>query len=81
MSEYQRIAFRAVDGPVSDNDLEYMRRQSTRAETEELARRRTREATPKSPPSSPTSETRSPRTGARAWPKTRPASCNANTRR
>ena len=32
MSEYQRIAFRAIDGPVSDKNLEYMRRQSSRAE-------------------------------------------------
>jgi hypothetical protein len=32
MSEYQHIAFRAVDGPVSEKNLEYMRRQSSRAE-------------------------------------------------
>src|SRR5713226_10457005 len=32
MSEYQYIAFRAVDSPVSEKNLEYMRRQSTRAE-------------------------------------------------
>jgi hypothetical protein len=32
MSEYQRIAFRAIDGPVSEKNLEYMRRQSSRAE-------------------------------------------------
>src|ERR1700692_2142331 len=32
MSEYQRIAFRAIDGPVSEEKLEYMRRQSSRAE-------------------------------------------------
>lgn len=32
MSEYQRIAFRAIDGPVSEKDLEFMRRQSSRAE-------------------------------------------------
>jgi hypothetical protein len=32
MSEYQRIAFRAIDGPVSDNNLEFMRKQSSRAE-------------------------------------------------
>lgn len=32
MSEYQRIAFRAIDGPVSDKDLSFMRKQSTRAE-------------------------------------------------
>jgi hypothetical protein len=32
MSEYQRIAFRAIDGPVSAKDLAFMRRQSTRAE-------------------------------------------------
>lgn len=32
MSEYQYIAFRAVDGPVSEQNLNYMRRQSTRAE-------------------------------------------------
>jgi hypothetical protein len=32
MSEYQRIAFRAIDGPVSEANLEYMRQQSSRAE-------------------------------------------------
>lgn len=32
MSEYQYVAFRAVDGPVSAANLEYMRRQSSRAE-------------------------------------------------
>ena len=32
MSEYQRIAFRAIDGQVSEENLEYMRRQSSRAE-------------------------------------------------
>jgi len=32
MSEYQYVAFRAVDGPVSEKNLEYMRRQSSRAE-------------------------------------------------
>src|SRR6266481_2088225 len=32
MSEYQYIAFRAIDSPVSEKNLEYMRRQSTRAE-------------------------------------------------
>ncbi len=32
MSEFQRIVFRAIDGPVSDKNLEYMRRQSSRAE-------------------------------------------------
>jgi hypothetical protein len=32
MSEYQYIAFRAVDGPVTGKNLEYMRRQSSRAE-------------------------------------------------
>jgi hypothetical protein len=32
MSEYQYIAFRAIDGPVSKKELAYMRRQSTRAE-------------------------------------------------
>jgi hypothetical protein len=32
MSEYQRIAFRAIDGPVSDKNLAYMRQQSSRAE-------------------------------------------------
>jgi len=32
MSEYQYIAFRAVDSPVSEKNLEYMRRQSSRAE-------------------------------------------------
>jgi hypothetical protein len=32
MSEYQRIAFRAIDGPVSQKNLDFMHRQSTRAE-------------------------------------------------
>jgi hypothetical protein len=32
MSEYQYVAFRALDGPVSDENLEFMRRQSSRAE-------------------------------------------------
>jgi|SRR5665213_2643692 len=32
MSEYQSIAFRAIDGPVSEKNLEFMRRQSSRAE-------------------------------------------------
>lgn len=32
MSEYQYIAFRAIDGPVSKKELAYMRRQSSRAE-------------------------------------------------
>src|SRR2546423_13774081 len=32
MSEYQRISFRAIDGPVSEKNLKYMRRQSSRAE-------------------------------------------------
>src|SRR5262249_10803110 len=32
MSEFQLIAFRAIDGPVSEKNLEFMRRQSTRAE-------------------------------------------------
>ncbi len=32
MSEYQYIAFRAIDGPVSEDGLAYMRRQSSRAE-------------------------------------------------
>jgi hypothetical protein len=32
MSEFQRIAFRAIDGPVSEENLEYMRQQSSRAE-------------------------------------------------
>ncbi|HLW64786.1 MAG TPA: hypothetical protein VKS79_05655 [Gemmataceae bacterium] len=32
MSEYQRIAFRAIDGPVSEKNLKFMERQSTRAE-------------------------------------------------
>ena len=32
MSEHQRIAFRAIDGPVTEENLEYMRRQSSRAE-------------------------------------------------
>ena len=32
MSEYQFVAFRAIDGPVSGKNLEYMRQQSSRAE-------------------------------------------------
>jgi hypothetical protein len=32
MSEYQYVAFRAIDSPVSEKNLEYMRRQSSRAE-------------------------------------------------
>jgi hypothetical protein len=32
MSEYQFVAFRAIDAPVSKKNLAYMRRQSTRAE-------------------------------------------------
>jgi hypothetical protein len=32
MSEHQYVAFRAIDGPVSEENLEYMRRQSSRAE-------------------------------------------------
>lgn len=32
MSEFQRVAFRAIDGPVGEKDLEFMRRQSSRAE-------------------------------------------------
>jgi hypothetical protein len=32
MSEHQRIAFRAIDRPVSEENLEYMRQQSSRAE-------------------------------------------------
>jgi hypothetical protein len=32
MSEYQYLGFRAIDAPVSDKNLEYMERQSTRAE-------------------------------------------------
>lgn len=32
MSEYQYIAFRAIDAPVSEKNLDYMRRQSSRAE-------------------------------------------------
>ena len=32
MSEYQVVAFRAIDAPVSEKNLEYMRRQSSRAE-------------------------------------------------
>jgi len=32
MSEYQRVAFRAIDGPVSKVNLSYMERQSSRAE-------------------------------------------------
>jgi hypothetical protein len=32
MSEYQYVAFRAIDGPVSEKNLAFMRRQSSRAE-------------------------------------------------
>jgi hypothetical protein len=32
MSEYQYVGFRAIDGPVSDKNLEFMERQSSRAE-------------------------------------------------
>ncbi|MGA2443705.1 MAG: hypothetical protein ABSH08_22350, partial [Tepidisphaeraceae bacterium] len=32
MSEYQYVAFRAIDAPVSEKNLQYMRRQSSRAE-------------------------------------------------
>jgi len=32
MSEYQYVAFRAIDYPVSEKNLDYMRRQSSRAE-------------------------------------------------
>jgi hypothetical protein len=32
MSEYQYVAFRAIDGPVSEENLEFMRGQSSRAE-------------------------------------------------
>src|SRR5579872_5959807 len=32
MSEYQYVAFRAIDAPVSGKDLEFMQSQSTRAE-------------------------------------------------
>src|SRR6266516_3456691 len=32
MSEFQCVAFRATDGPVSDKNLEFMRKQSSRAE-------------------------------------------------
>lgn len=32
MSEHQYVAFRAVDGPVDEKNLEYMRQQSSRAE-------------------------------------------------
>jgi hypothetical protein len=32
MSEHQYVAFRAIEGPVSEDNLEYMRRQSSRAE-------------------------------------------------
>src|SRR5262249_39950909 len=32
MSEYQYIAFRAIDGAVSEKNLKYMRQQSSRAE-------------------------------------------------
>jgi hypothetical protein len=32
MSEYQYVSFRAIDGPVTEANLEFMRRQSSRAE-------------------------------------------------
>ena len=32
MSEYQYVLFRAIDGPVSPKNLEYMHQQSSRAE-------------------------------------------------
>jgi hypothetical protein len=32
MSEFQYVGFRAIDGPVSEKNLEFMRRQSSRAE-------------------------------------------------
>src|SRR6516162_8426935 len=32
MSEFQYVAFRAIDGPVSPKNLAFMQRQSTRAE-------------------------------------------------
>jgi len=31
VSEYQFIAFRAIDAPVSEKNLQYMRKQSSRA--------------------------------------------------
>jgi len=37
MSEYQYIAFRAIDAPVSEKDLEFMRQQSSRAEITSLS--------------------------------------------
>ena len=36
MSEYQYVAFRAIDAPVSEKNLEYMRRQSSRAKITSL---------------------------------------------
>src|SRR5439155_8468015 len=32
MSEYEYVVFRAIDGPVSEQELEFMHRQSSRAE-------------------------------------------------
>src|SRR5438874_4688879 len=32
MSEHQYVAFRAIDGPVSEKNLEYMQQQSSRAD-------------------------------------------------
>jgi hypothetical protein len=32
MSEYQHVSFRAIDGPLSEENLEFMRQQSSRAE-------------------------------------------------
>ncbi|WP_373652287.1 hypothetical protein [Schlesneria sp. DSM 10557] len=41
MSEYQYIGFLAIDGPVSEKNLEYMRKQSSRAEITEWSFRNT----------------------------------------
>ncbi len=37
MSEFRYVGFRAIDGPLSDRQLEYMECQSTRAEITTLA--------------------------------------------
>ena len=37
MSEYQYVAFRAIDAPVSEKNLKFMRQQSSRAEITPLS--------------------------------------------
>jgi hypothetical protein len=38
MSEYQRVAFRAIDGPVSKENLAHMERQSSRTDPHSTVR-------------------------------------------